>query len=159
LNRRVFREQSQKVPEPLLPDFLRLFPEDPSIQADTVVRPDAPRMTLAPGRSWSAATASRRGGSALAELAIVVAAGSAIASFGTATLWTAVGIAAMGYWTLSTAIVGRGAVAWWVERQVHRSTSRPAAAHRLRIVTRQQPGTSLGAGAEAEVPGLRAASR
>ena len=64
----------------------------------------------------------------------------------------------MGYWTLSTAILGRGAVAWWVERQAQRATSRPAAAHQLRIVTRQPSGTPIGAGVDADVPGLRAAS-
>jgi transcriptional regulator with XRE-family HTH domain len=160
--RAFFREYAGAIgldPEPLLPDFLRLFPEDPSIQADTVVRPEAPRMILAPGRSWTVAAALRRAGSALAELAVVAAAGAGMAAFGAADLWTSVAITAMGYWTLSTAILGRGVVAWFVERQAHRATSRPATAHQLRIVTRQPAVTANGAGVDAEVPGLRAASR
>lgn len=156
--RAFFREYTAAIgldPEPLLPDFLRLFPEDPSIQADTVVRPDPPRMTLAPGRSWTAATAWRRAATALSELALVAAGAALLTSYTTVSAWTAIAIVAVGYWTLGTATVGRGAVAWWIERP----SSRPATAHRLRIVTRQSPANSIAAGVEAEVPGLRAASR
>jgi len=158
--RAFFREYASAIgldPEPLLPDFLRLFPESPSTAPETIVRTDAPRMTLAPGRTWTAAAVRRRTATALVELALVVAAGGAVASFWALAPWTAAGLVAIGYWTLSTAVVGRGAVAWWVARQAHRATSRPAEARRLRIVTRQPAGTAMSGAAEAEVPSLRAA--
>ncbi len=160
--RAFFREYSGAIgldPEPLLPDFLRLFPEDLSIPADTVVRAESPRMTLAAGRTWTTAAASRRAATAVAELGCVVAAGSVAASYGMGGIWTASGVAAIVYWTASTAIVGRGALAWWVERQALGVTSRPAAARRLRIVPRQVASLTLEAPPEQDVSGLRAASR
>ena len=160
--RAFFREYTGAIgldPEPLLPDFLRLFPEGHSTPVDTVARAESPRMTLAPGRTWTAVTASRRAAAALVELALVVAAGAVAASYGMGSVWAAAGIAAMAYWTVSTAICGRGALAWWVERQEISAAGRPATAYRLRIVPKHAAGSPLEAAVEQDVPGLRAASR
>ncbi len=160
--RAFFREYTGAIgldPEPLLPDFLRLFPEDHSTPVDTVVRAESPRMTLAPGRTWTAVTASRRAAAALVELALVVAAGAVAASYGMGSVWAAAGIAAMTYWTVSTAICGRGALAWWVERLERSAAGRPATAYRLRIVPKHAAGSPLEAAVGQDVPGLRAASR
>ena len=159
--RAFFREYTGAIgldPEPLLPDFLRLF-QDHSTPVDTVARAESPRMTLAPGRTWTAVTASRRAAAALVELALVVAAGAVAASYGMGSVWAAAGIAAMAYWTVSTAICGRGALAWWVERQEISAAGRPATAYRLRIVPKHAAGSPLEAAVGQDVPGLRAASR
>lgn len=160
--RAFFREYTAAIgldPEPLLPDFLRLFPEDPSVSADTAVRAETPRMTLAPGRTWTAATAWRRTATALLELVAVLAAGALAASYGLGGIWTAAGVTAMVYWTVSTAFLGCGALAWWVERQALGSSSLPATVRRLRIVPRHAVGLALEAPVEQDMKGLRTASR
>ena len=149
-------------PEPLLREFLRLFPEDPVLEADTAAsRSETLRLTLAGGRTWTAAAAARQIRTAVAELCGVVTIGGLVATTGYVDFWNACGLTGVTYYAVGTATVGRSVIGWWIDRRAIRRRPRPATADRLRIVSRQPQPQAVSFEAVAEerpLPTIRAAS-
>jgi transcriptional regulator with XRE-family HTH domain len=150
-------------PEPLLREFLWLFPENPALEVATAsTRSENLRLTLASGRTWTAASAARQICTAVADLCGVATIGALIAQTGHVDFWTACGLTGVTYYAVSTAAVGRSALGWWIDRRAIRGRPRPATPDRLRIVSRQPQPPPVAAEAMAEEPprrSLRAASR
>jgi transcriptional regulator with XRE-family HTH domain len=161
--RAFFREYASAIgldPEPLLPDFVRLFPEPSAGQTEApTVRSDGLRMTLERGRTWTVATVARRLLGALAEL-------SALAILSAALAWAAgldfapiVAVVGAAYWTIAHAALGRGVMGWWLECRAQ-LMRRPVPAHQLRIVPKQpvSPPTVVSSDSQKVSP-FRTASR
>jgi transcriptional regulator with XRE-family HTH domain len=161
--RAFFREYASAIgldPEPLLPDFVRLFPEPSSGQTEAAtVRSDGLRMTLERGRTWTAATVARRLMGALAELSVLALLSAALARAAGLDFAPTVAVAGAAYWTIAHAAVGRGGMGWWLERRAQ-LMRRQAPAHQLRIVPKQAASAPAVAGTENQkVSPFRTASR
>jgi len=150
-------------PEPLPREFLRLFPEDPALEVDTAgTRSENLRLTLAGGRTWTAASAARQIRIAVADLCGVATIGALVAQTGYLDFWNACGPTEVTYYAVSTAAVGRSAIGWWIDRRAIRRQPRPATPDPLRIVSRRPQPHAVSVEAIAEEgppPSLRAASR
>ena len=101
-------------PEPLLAEFLGLFPE--TGDAVTIrTRPgprdvSALRLTLVP-EPWGRRFVQPLG-AALGDVALVLGAAQAAARFAGVNFWTAIAIVALAYYTLGTIVFGRSAMTW-----------------------------------------------
>jgi transcriptional regulator with XRE-family HTH domain len=141
--------------EPLVSEFTRLFPENGSqdILAETVDdEPSGLRLTLAGDERRRLASAALRIGSALLDLALVlaVARGLSFLSPGN-NVWAITGVVALVYYTMATCSGGRTAASWHlleafssqtVPRSRMQAPRTPHPRDVLRIVARQSLSTS-----------------
>jgi transcriptional regulator with XRE-family HTH domain len=143
--------------EPLVSEFTRLFPENgsPDVLAETVDdEPNGLRLTLAGDERRRLASAALRIGSALLDLALVLAAarGLSFLSPGNSNVWALTGVVALIYYSMATCSGGRTAASWHLlgafssqtgPRSRMQAPQTPHPRDVLRLVARQPLSTSL----------------
>ena len=132
--------------EPLVAEFVRLFPEEglPSDETAALSTPEPMRLTFPEGRQQASQRAVSSVADAAAELTGVLVAGLAVSFALSTTILTACGAVALAYYPLATAVTGRtlstSRLKWLVGRL--RSSAAPAAAEEpatLYLVPRLTP--------------------
>ena len=95
--------------EPLVAEFVRLFPEEgpPSDETAAISAPEPMRLTFPEGRQLASQRAVSSVADAAAELTGVLVAGLAISFAFSTTILTACGAVALAYYPLATAVTGR----------------------------------------------------
>jgi transcriptional regulator with XRE-family HTH domain len=95
--------------EPLVAEFVRLFPEDgmPPDEDSAISAPEPMRLTFPEAQHVAAQRAFASVGEAVGELAVVLAAGVGLSFATGSSVMTACGITALVYYPLATAVTGR----------------------------------------------------
>lgn len=132
------------LPEEVLVEFLRLFPEDE--QPDPHAAQDAGefRLTLAVEPRSRITFAVRRALAAMLDAGLVFLAGGIVVAWGSDNLWTASGVVGLVYYPLTVACLGQTLFSHWlcadvrVRRARHRAQDiHGGARNQLRIVSRR----------------------
>jgi transcriptional regulator with XRE-family HTH domain len=101
--------------EPIVAEFLRLFPESGAGLPDRIETPEGGlRLTLAPAQRWSVGTIATQAAAAIVDIAIVFAAGTALGKLLVGVGWSAIAMFAVAYYSMATAAVGRSPMLWLI---------------------------------------------
>jgi transcriptional regulator with XRE-family HTH domain len=156
--RSFFREYASSIglpSDPMMADFLRLFPERSDSATELIDAPetgDGLRLTLAEERHPPFELMATQAGAALLDVGLVITIGAALGDLLHLFSWTAVGMFAVAYYSLATLSLGGSPMLWLITaalRQEERGkAARPQRLNSrdvLRMVTRQReaPGPEL----------------
>jgi transcriptional regulator with XRE-family HTH domain len=117
--RRAFlREYAEAVrlpSEPIVAEFLRLFPESGAAAPDRIEAAEGGlRLTLAQARNFSIGTIATQAAAAVIDAAIVLTAGAALGTLLGVFNWTATAMFAIGYFSVATVLLGRSPMQWLI---------------------------------------------
>jgi transcriptional regulator with XRE-family HTH domain len=128
--RRAFmREYAASVgfaPEPMVAEFVRLFPDEGSSPARIPEPASELRLTLADGGRPALRTLAMQVTTALLEICVIVAVARTLTWFTGWPFGPMCGAASLTYYGMASALCGRSPALWWL----HRSRQPPAAGHR-----------------------------
>jgi len=156
------------VPEAVVAEFLRLFPEP---GADNRIDPadgsGALRLTMVAEPRWFTRTTAVQCAAALIDSGFVLAAGRAIANPLGALVWTTTALVAVAYYALGTAWLGHSPMLWVMNAAIlHQSDAaktpvraRPSSRDVLHIVTTAPRHADLPVEQDEEIETARTASR
>ena len=112
----------------------------PTVEVDAAAaRSETLRLTLAGGRTWTVAAVARGVCATAADVCGAVTIGGLVAQTGYIDFWTASALTGATYYMVSTAAVGRSAIAWWIDRRAIRRRPKLVTPGRLWIAAPPPP--------------------
>jgi transcriptional regulator with XRE-family HTH domain len=125
-------------PEPVIAEFLRLFPQsgDAAPEHSTVCASGPLRLTLAEERQWSGVLFARQAAAALVDCAVVVGIAALAAWLSGAGMGLTVAITALAYSSIATGLIGRSPMLELIQSAAVRRADRAKAQVRVRPSSR-----------------------